>query len=879
MKGPNHQTFAAALCVAVIALAGATLAVLPLPGQAEATHGLKKLQLSSYYDGEPVSVVAGAPSYSLPIDILDISNAWCISELELDDNAKEAIERNGFVVTRSRNPHGLGGLPYDDMVDPYLDLKDAGVPIFVTPDSLLHLYHVQFDEILKCVEEKEFFPKLMLMSDALFDESVRQYDSFSGELKEAARRNVGFFAVAIKLLGQEIGVPDYVSAEVNGELEKIETHGGFGPSDIFIYREDYSQYVPRGHYTRSETLKKYFKAMMWYGRMAFLLKGSASWGPDGEALISIEDARIQTIQASLIALALDSLQAEGNPIADTWNRIYAVTAFFVGLADDLTPYEYKESVLKVFVSPVNVEHFNDPEKMFQLKVELALLRNPKIFGGTGNCMIVPPVTPEKLDEVLSKTKGMRLMGQRFIPDSYMFQNLVLPVVTLFTGTGKPFTMEFTILGPMRCFPRGLDVMTVLGSDEALAILERDGDTDYVGYDESLSELMLLFDSLSDEEWNKNLYWSWLYTLKSLLGNYGQGYPAFMRGTPWHHKELNTALASWTELRHDTILYAKQSYTPPVTSVPPDDPGCVEPLPEFYSRLSALTRMTRVGLDDMAVLDSTQRDRLQALEDILNRLVEFSIAELEGRELSKADYFYIKNFGEVLKPLVEGISDEKGVKTTLIADVHTDGNTNQVLEEGVGYVKLMAVAYMVPDGRILLGAGPVFSYYEFKWPMSDRLTDEKWTEMLESKTNPAQPDWTKSFVHPVTFLPPNPDDTDDDHLSDAWEKRIWHSIEAVNNPEADYDNDGFTNAQEFRAGTDPADDGSFLRVVEIVPQEGGAKLRWSSSTGKRYQVFFSDDLDTWYRLGEAVVADGETAEMIDTTTGLFGLRFYRVSVLP
>jgi hypothetical protein len=25
--------------------------------------------------------------------------------------------------------------------------------------------------------------------------------------------------------------------------------------------------VPRGHYTRSEALKRYFRAMMWHGRM------------------------------------------------------------------------------------------------------------------------------------------------------------------------------------------------------------------------------------------------------------------------------------------------------------------------------------------------------------------------------------------------------------------------------------------------------------------------------------------------------------------------------------------------------------------------------------------------------------------------------------
>ncbi len=35
--------------------------------------------------------------------------------------------------------------------------------------------------------------------------------------------------------------------------------------------EDYRQYNPRGHYTRSEDLKMYFKAMMWYGRLTFRL--------------------------------------------------------------------------------------------------------------------------------------------------------------------------------------------------------------------------------------------------------------------------------------------------------------------------------------------------------------------------------------------------------------------------------------------------------------------------------------------------------------------------------------------------------------------------------------------------------------------------------
>jgi hypothetical protein len=80
---------------------------------------------------------------------------------------------------------------------------------------------------------------------------------------------------------------------------------------------------------------------------------------------------------------------------------------------------------------------------------------------------------------------------------------------------------------------------------------------------------------------------------------------------------------------------------------------------------------------------------------------------------------------------------------MIADVHTEGNTKKVLEEGVGYIKTAVIAYKLPQGNIILGAGPVFSYYEFKQPMDERLTDEAWREILSSNP-PPEPDWIQSF---------------------------------------------------------------------------------------------------------------------------------------
>jgi hypothetical protein len=769
---------------------GVTPSKLTIPSVSGEELSNPKLVIAGCYETEEFSISLNASSYPLPLDVQEIVNFGELeSALHLNENQKQLLEKNGFVL-----------IPWsgDDIVQPYKTLKEQGIPIFVTSDTLLHLYHIQFNEILKRLEEEEFFDKLIDMSLAMLERSIQDYESFTdADLREAARRNVAYFAAALQLLQtptegydenelkQEIEkwneehpwdkkefkplqkvdfvIPDYVADEVEEEITNIEAHEGFKPSAIFnskgacacdlpgCYCEDYSQCVPRGHYTSSEALKRYFKTMMWYGRMAFLLKGGS------EALVSEEDARIATIQASLISAELPSVlatsQEQSSPTTcwEIWNRIYSITSFFVGIADDLTPYEYLDALKKVLGTSFDASQLADEEILLNLKAELAQMRNPEIYGGSGICVILPPITKERLYECLAKTKGMRFMGQRFVPDSYIFQNLVSPAVGIYLGNDKPFTMKITALGPARCFPRGLDVMTVLGSERAYEILKSEGDTEYQGedtsYDEQLKVLREEFSAFSEEDWNRNLYWAWLYALKSLLDDFHQGYPTFMQTEAWKDKELQTALASWTELRHDTILYAKQSYTPTLTAMPPEpEPvvGYVEPVPEFYSRILSLTQMTKEGLAQLNALSDSERSRLESLEAILERLIQISQDELEGKELSEANYEFIRNFGQQLDSIVTGV-EAQGKETTLVADVHTDTNPPmEVLEEGVGYVDLALVAYNIPDGRIILGAGSTLSYYEFKQDIDQRLTDEQWKEMLEQQQEPPRPGWISSF---------------------------------------------------------------------------------------------------------------------------------------
>ena len=255
-----------------------------------------KIIFSGLYSSEPMEVSLDAPQYQLPIGTSDISNFQSFSaKISLSDAALALLERNGFVVVEN---------PYDpeeeDITRPYERLKDEEIPLFITSDSLLHLYHVQFSETLRQIEEKAFYDGIWDISRSLLEDSIEKYNGSSGDLNEASRRNVAYFAVGLSLLRPREGqvctdeslledpgsfreedldrygfeLPGFVAEIVKEELGLIEGHEGFSQSPTFIYREDYSQYVPRGHYTRSEKLENYFEAMMWYGRMSHLLKGS-----------------------------------------------------------------------------------------------------------------------------------------------------------------------------------------------------------------------------------------------------------------------------------------------------------------------------------------------------------------------------------------------------------------------------------------------------------------------------------------------------------------------------------------------------------------------------------------------------------------------------
>jgi hypothetical protein len=684
-----------------------------------------------------VAILLLASSAQAEFAVDEISN---LSTFYFSPAGLDKLNNIGFFVTSSG---------YDEMYELYDDCRENNQPIFVTTDSVLHTSHIFFDYILRILEIEELYGAAEELTNRMITMSELQYEEAEDiEVKEAARLNIGFFSVAKKIFSPTYEAGFELKDIVNKEYENIEKHEGIKFRELLTYVEDptpqtspyafedYSQYVPRGHYTRNEMFEKYFKVMMWYGRMDFKLKPG-----DGEAAVS--DGRKMTLQSLLI---IDAMMKDEDAHW-LWSKIYGTTTYFVGESDDLNADDYGELVEEVFPLDGSVDNYGENMNLTIFIGRAVNLEGPAILSNFAF---------RDQGDPTASTKGFRFMGQRFIPDSYMFQELVFGRKNMtFAGTGKPFTMEIIPnSGPARAFPRGLDVMAVLGSQRALEILEEDGDTDYEFYYEQLDKLRGEFLGIEVNEWEQNLYFRWLYSLLPLLEEKEEKmFPEFMRSGAWLDKELQTALGSWAELRHDTILYAKQSYTMGVTSAPMRPVmtrGYVEPYPDVYGRIYEMIANLRDNLDDLEIEVEGVSEKMEDFEELLAGLAEISEKELDGEELDDEEYDLIWRIGDRLASLkdfpskiMERISSEEvDDKMDIIADVHTDGNTSQVLEVGVGNPFNIYVVVEDENG-LKLCRGAVFSYYEFKHPMSDRLNDEKWQEMR--KTRPRQPSFVNSFT--------------------------------------------------------------------------------------------------------------------------------------
>ena len=576
---------------------------------------------------------------------------------------------------------------YRRIFNPYLD---SGLRNFVTADSVHRTFHVIFEEQLKRVETAFAREVAGLTSDLLGHLPEMRKSAGPGPADVAALLEA-YFAVAAILAGEELDVASEQRQLAERELRLFQAAGGPAMSPVLGYRIDYSQFKPRGFYTETAVLRRHFKVMNWYGGAAFRLKSER-----------------ETRAAMLVAGAF----ARDKELLRHWQDLDRVYSFLLAPCDDLTPQEYADLVVR---SPKTAGEA-DPFPWF--RKEAGKLRDPRIRS-----MVLSPA--EHRDWV-THTKGMRLFGKRRIPDSEVFMDLTAPRVR---GRG---------------FPTGLDLMAANGSKRARELIGQSPVAKVAAYHEGLARGTALLKELKENK-PRTHYVEFLRVAETLYATPPDEAPAFARTRAYADKNLMTSLASWASMRHAWVLHAKQGLTFMGNGGHTPVPGYVEPNPAFFEAMRTLTKETIRVFKPIRTVEAERLERFLALVESLSAMVE---KELSGKPFSDEEVVLLDKYPHRIASL-QGFNFSTGVQgqfpwMSLIADIHGELLSRECLEVGTGGA-LPVYVVVKPNGIPQLLAGGVYSYYEFRQPFSDRLTDEQWRARWDRGQLPPMPQWTSSFV--------------------------------------------------------------------------------------------------------------------------------------
>lgn len=683
-------------------------------GSAEAsvTTLVRPMLVGSSESRADQTLVPSVEAYTVASDLSNVTNLEQFY-IESGSEAEQMLSENLFYVRE-------GDLK--EFYETYEINRYSLTPNFITVDSMMHTYHLYFSYLMKKTERSYLASEVSGISETMLEKSIDQYEALKGsEWEDAALRNVAFFAVAAGLEQSDMSVPSEVSAIVAEETANIMDASQILISPLTGTMIDYSQFTPRGYYEGDEQLETYFRVMMWYGQIGF-----------------VQNEEDLDRSALLMTLAMNG------DVLEAWESVYTVTSFFAGASDDLTYYEYLPAIESAYGGVPEVSDLiGNTESWTAFRELTAAMDAPAINS-------IPTVDDE--DESTSSTeenKGFRFMGQRFTIDASIFQQLIYENV------------QENSDGENRMLPNTLDVAAALGSDTAYSILENEGATDYENYTENMETLRSGIASADDSLWQASLYSNWLYTLTPLLEEKGEGYPSFMQSTEWAKKNLETFAGSYTELKHDTVLYAKQVMAEMGSGDLPDwdDRGYVEPEAEVWARFADLAAGTAEGLLGYGLLSDDDEENLKRLESLADQFLTISEKELRNELPTDEEFELIRTYGGDLEHFwIEAFKDEGENITTndypaaIVTDIATDPN-GTCLEVATGAPSIIYVIVPI-DGELHICEGAVYSFYQFEQPISERLTDSEWRQMIgqaitddgtyNSENEVEKPEWTQSY---------------------------------------------------------------------------------------------------------------------------------------
>ena len=671
---------------------------------------------SSYTAIEAEAKVA---AYKVADNLSNVENIDQFSGLTKEQ--MKLLVKNGFVVLPTTNTK---------MHYTYDSNEYSGVPNFVTSDSVLHLYHLFYDKSLINVETDYLNGDLKLLTKQMLENSLLLLAQLKDEkMIELQKDNVVYFLVARMLMLDSTDVSVKVDNDLltiaKQEYQLATEAKEMTESPLVKSKVDYTMFKVRGHYTRSEELERFFRTMMWFGILPYNFF-------DYEGVYQ-HDNVLRSLLISYMTFAKNDTACN----AELWSNIYLPTSEYVGVSDDINVFTMNELRQKVFQNVTNPDVFNDDVYYDALLAAVKALPDPQIQG---------KLTEQKI----ATGKQFRFMGQRYVLDSDILQDLVEPI--------------------LRELPSALDLMGVLGSKTAEELQKNVYQPqkkwpEYINYYDKWKETTA---ALTPEYWGTNLYTGWLWTLQEALKEYktGSGMPFFMTNDAWSKKSLCTAIGSYTELKHDTVLYGKQAMAEAGGPVEYAKSHYVEPKVELYGKLYYLTDYTISALKEHEMLNEEILAGAENYKELLQLLISCSTKELKNEPLSEEENKELLRYGGTLEKIagsfLNGIIDTQEdypnieISDMLVTDIAT--GEAKYLSLGTGYFDDIYVVAPIL-GKLYLCRGSVYSTYEFT--SDQRLTDEEWWALNgigidrqdygdiiqigePSMDMPSQQEWVKAF---------------------------------------------------------------------------------------------------------------------------------------
>ena len=625
---------------------------------------------------------------------------------------QKGLATNGFVIAQDN---------YDQLFQIYENNDYHDFPSFVTTDLYLQAFHIYFDTLLKLAEEKVLSGRILEFSEKMkqifIDESK---NNANPQIRELAKWNSAYFAVAVALMtdkplsGVDPALQGLAQEEI-GKVKKAENDFSqfLGSTNVMF---PYSLFRPRGHYTRSDNLKRYFMAMMWIQTVPF---GT--------------DVPVQLQRAALLS---ETIKNKG--MLDEYKQLTDPITYLMGEPDNVSILQVSDIMSQNGVSLADMIADDAKHNIIKAKVEELSRKQTRIkpkFLRSSECKI-------------------NLMPQRYFPDAEVLQELV--------------DVENKV--SKRPVSKGLDYFAALGNQTAENILLNEYN-EAKNWDQYTTYFNNMKNRMKEIDWSATLSNKWIQAL-TLLSHTDDNSPYFMIGDPWQRKSLNAMLASWAELKHDAILYGKQPMMAECGGGIPEPyvKGYVEPNVKFWTRAIELVKETQEAFKVYKIDEENITEVTESLLEYGETLLTISEKELKGEKLTQQEYNEIELIGSNFEYLTlqmlnagtdTGIMDWNSVegadkKVALVADVLTsngDNNPNpSILYEAIGPAYEMYVVVEI-GGMLYLTRGAVFSYREFQRDVTaPRLTDEEWQKDLESMPNEGAPEWMNGIVIPKEGVP-------------------------------------------------------------------------------------------------------------------------------